>query len=103
MIEPTTEAVADALDRAAVRYLDVVKAALLDEHYLDNEVRIEYLATLPAGMPPDLSALRDPPRDLPVRFDRIVQARRTVRRTSPATSRIFRTQTWAACSSITSR
>ena len=30
-------------DRAARRYLDLLKGALLDEHYLENEVRIEYL------------------------------------------------------------
>jgi cephalosporin hydroxylase len=71
----------DALARATRRYLDVVKAALLDEHYLDNEVRIEYLATLPPGMPPDLAALRDPPRQLPVRFERLSLARHAGRST----------------------
>ena len=48
---------------------------MLDEHYIDNEVRIEYLANLPPGAAPDLMALRDPPRHLPVRFQRLSQAR----------------------------
>ena len=33
----------EALERSASRYLEVVKAALLDEHYLDNELRLEHL------------------------------------------------------------
>jgi cephalosporin hydroxylase len=71
----------DPIQRAANNYLAVVKAALLDEHYLDNEVRIEYLATLSPGTPPDLDGLRDPPRNLPVRFQRLAQARHVGRST----------------------
>jgi cephalosporin hydroxylase len=69
------------IDRGAERYLDVVAAALLDEHYIDNELRIEYLASLPAGTPPDLASLRDPARQLSVRADRLRQARTAGRST----------------------
>lgn len=58
------------------RYLALLKAALLDEHYLENEVRLEYLASLAPGTEPDPGALRDPARTLPVRFDRLADARR---------------------------
>ncbi len=51
------------LDRAATRYLDLLKGALLDEHYLDNELRIEHLVrALDRGRKPDMSVLRDPTR-----------------------------------------
>lgn len=60
----------------AARYLELLKGALLDEHYLDNEVRIEYLSSLPVGIAPDPAVLRDPVRNLPVRYDRLAQARR---------------------------
>jgi cephalosporin hydroxylase len=61
--------------RSAGRYLEVVKAALLDEHHLDNEVRLEYLLSLQGGGTPDLTALRDPARLLPLRFDRVARMR----------------------------
>ena len=57
------------------RYLDLLKGALLDEHYIENEIRIEYLTSLPPGGAVDPSALRDPVRQLPVRYDRLSQAR----------------------------
>src|SRR5262245_16373268 len=51
---------ADALAR---RYLDVVKAALLDDHYLENEARVaDLLERAEGGNPPDRRALRDPNR-----------------------------------------
>jgi cephalosporin hydroxylase len=53
------------------RYLDLLKAALLDEHYLENEVRLEYLLSLVPGTAPDAAVLRDPARTLPLRFDRL--------------------------------
>lgn len=62
--------------RGADRYLEVVKAALLDEHYIDNEARLEYLATQVGSAQPDLTPLRDPARLLPIRFARLVSARR---------------------------
>ena len=52
--------------RAAARYLGVVKSALLDEHYLENEVRIEQLFDAAKnGTRLDAAALRDP-----LRFDK---------------------------------
>ena len=41
----------EQLERAQRRYLDVVKAALLNEHYLDHEVRFEQLAAHVATRP----------------------------------------------------
>ena len=48
--------------RGAARYLDLVKGGVLDEHYLENEVRIELPAAhVPgAGKKPDPLKLRDP-------------------------------------------
>jgi len=52
--------------RAAARYLGVVKSALLNEHYLENEVRIDMLLDAAEnGTRLDPAALRDP-----MRFDR---------------------------------
>jgi cephalosporin hydroxylase len=46
---------------AARRYLDVVKGALLDEHYLENEARLNYLQRCARrGEKPDPLKLRDP-------------------------------------------
>ena len=39
-------------------------------------MRIDYLATLAAGGAGDVSVLRNPVRELPLRFDRLAQARR---------------------------
>ena len=62
--------------RAAARYLGVVKSALLDEHYLENEVRIEQLFdALRDGTPPDAAALRDPMRFDQPRANRIERTR----------------------------
>jgi cephalosporin hydroxylase len=57
------------------RYLDLVKDALLDLHYLENELRIGYLASLPAGADPDAEKLRDPVRAMEIPFKRLSQAR----------------------------
>ncbi|MEQ8841469.1 MAG: CmcI family methyltransferase [Acidimicrobiales bacterium] len=52
--------------RSAARYLGVVKSALLDEHYLENEVRIENLYDAARnGTKLSAAELRDP-----LRFDR---------------------------------
>ena len=56
--------------RGANRYLDLVKAMILDERNLDHELRVSYLLGL-RGAPPDLAALRDPPRTMPVRRERL--------------------------------
>ena len=63
------------IGRGAERYLDVVEAALLDEHYLENELRLEYLGNLLSGGQADLAVLRDPARQLPVRYEWLRQAR----------------------------
>jgi cephalosporin hydroxylase len=63
------------ITRGSDRYLEVVKAALLDEHYIDNEARIEYLAAHLGSAQPDLAPLRDPARLLPIRFRRLATAR----------------------------
>ncbi len=70
-------ALEEKIGRGAARFLGVVKAALLDEHYLDHEVRIAYLARLlgSSETPPDLSPLRDPSRALRADHARIAQAR----------------------------
>ena len=60
---------------APTRYLGTVKAALLDEHYLENELRIEHLRNQLGQPDPDLAPLRDPARLLPVRYQKLVAAR----------------------------
>ena len=48
-------------DRAAARYLQLLKGALSNEHYLEYEVRLEYLAKCIAnGEAPEAKKLRDP-------------------------------------------
>jgi cephalosporin hydroxylase/GT2 family glycosyltransferase len=66
--------VEDQVRRGADRYLDLVKAAILDERNLDQELRVSYLLGL-RGAPPDLAALRDPVRTMPVRRDWLWRAR----------------------------
>ncbi|MFP5256339.1 MAG: CmcI family methyltransferase [Acidimicrobiia bacterium] len=63
------------IERGAERYLAVTKAALLDEHYLDNEVRLEHLGRLLGQERPDLAPLRDPARLLRAQHQRISRAR----------------------------
>jgi cephalosporin hydroxylase len=62
---------------AASRYLDLVKGAVLDEHYLENEVRIQHLVAAVTGAR-ELSrrGLRDPGRYLTEDLRRLEQARR---------------------------
>jgi cephalosporin hydroxylase len=64
----------DEVRRGADRYLAMLKAAVLDERNLDHEVRLHYLLTL-GGAAPDLVALRDPVRSMPVRYRRSLRAR----------------------------
>jgi cephalosporin hydroxylase len=52
-----------SVDRANDRYLDSVKRGLIDEYYLENELRLSILAAhVERGTPPDLNRLRDPSR-----------------------------------------
>ena len=60
--------------RSADRYLELVKALLLDERNLQHELRISYVLGL-QGDPPGPSALRDPVRALRHRYNQLVRAR----------------------------
>lgn len=62
--------------RALNRYLDVVKQALLNEHYLENEARLDHLTRLLAeGGDPDVAALRDPSRNDRPKMNALVRNR----------------------------
>jgi cephalosporin hydroxylase len=64
------------IDRGAERYLDLLKGALLNQHYLENEVRIWYLLHChERGRTPDLTRLRDPARQLRSETRRLEQSR----------------------------
>jgi cephalosporin hydroxylase len=65
----------EQVQRGVRRYLATTKAALLDEHYLENELRLEHLGTQLGAPTPDLAPLRDPARLLSVRFQKLSQAR----------------------------
>jgi cephalosporin hydroxylase len=64
------------LERATRRYLDVVKAALVGEHYLEHEVRLEYLARcITEGRKPEARVVRDPVRHDQESYRRLVRQR----------------------------
>ena len=66
------------LEGTASRYLDLVKGAVLDEHYLENEVRIQHLMAAVAGMKAlSRRGLRDPRRYWPEDLRRLAAARRS--------------------------
>ena len=61
-------------------YLELLKGSLLDEHYLENEMRIKILMdAINAGRQASSRALRDPVRNLRGLWQRIELARRTGR------------------------
>lgn len=61
---------------AAHRYLNLLKGALLNEHYLEQEVRISYLLDCcDKGIPPRVEALRDPNRHMDEEMARLRTAR----------------------------
>jgi len=62
------------VQRGADRYLDLVKAQLIDERNLQHELRVAYALGL-RGAEPDAGALRDPVRALPHRYNQLVRAR----------------------------
>ncbi len=65
------------LDRSAARYLELLKGALLDEHYLDNELRIDLLTTaMERGERPNPEKLRDPMRRMRPELRELEAARR---------------------------
>ena len=71
------------VDRGATRYLALTKSSLLDEQYIDNEVRLSHamrMLTSPARASSDLSVLRDPARQLRAEHQRIQLARQEGRR-----------------------
>jgi cephalosporin hydroxylase len=61
----------------AKRYLDLLKGAVLDEHYLEQELRIEYLMlSLDRNLNPRTENLRDPAREHTEELARLRTARR---------------------------
>jgi cephalosporin hydroxylase len=66
----------DRVARAVDRHLRTVKAALLDEHYLDHEARLaHYHDRTTAGRPVDVRQLRDPSRINPGAYQGLVRQR----------------------------
>lgn len=64
------------LERCAKQYLRLLKGSLLDEHYLENEARLRYLADCVTNSRRPLAAnLRDPMRAMPEEMDRLSNAR----------------------------
>ncbi len=64
------------LEQTARRYLDLLKAAVLDELNLENELRIDYLVgCIERGDLPEPEALRNPRREHRDRFRRLTAAR----------------------------
>ena len=59
------------------RYLELLTTGLLDEQYLENEVRIEHLLRIAGAASPDLAALRDPVRTSSLRYASLLAARRS--------------------------
>jgi cephalosporin hydroxylase len=67
---------ADRVARAACRYLDLLRDALLDEHYLENELRIEHLLeSISAGREADPKKLANPARHMAGALRRVQQER----------------------------
>lgn len=61
-------------------YLDLLGAALRDEHYVENELRVHYLSVCTRkGRTPDMAVLRDPARAMPAEMARLRAARRSGR------------------------
>jgi cephalosporin hydroxylase len=66
----------ERLDRATRRYLDVVKSSLVNEHYLEHEVRLEYMARcLTSRRKPEVNLLRDPNRRFQDAYRRLARNR----------------------------
>jgi cephalosporin hydroxylase len=70
------ELMGDRLVRAARRYLDLLRDALLDVHYLENELRIEHLLeSLAAGREASPKKLANPARHMANTFRDLQQER----------------------------
>jgi cephalosporin hydroxylase/glycosyltransferase involved in cell wall biosynthesis len=66
------------IDRGAERYLDLLEGALLNEHYLENEVRLWYLLNcVELGRTPDLVRLQDPARYMRSEAENLARSRKT--------------------------
>jgi cephalosporin hydroxylase/predicted O-methyltransferase YrrM len=64
-------------ERGARRYVELLKGALLDEHYLENELRVAYLLEcVEAGEAPSLDKLQNPARHMSRRMSSLERARR---------------------------
>jgi cephalosporin hydroxylase len=67
----------DRLRRIGRQYLDLLEAALLNELYLDHELRLSYLVDcLKQGNDPSRSRLGDPVREMQNRWEPLVERRR---------------------------
>jgi cephalosporin hydroxylase len=67
-------------DRSARRYLRLLKGALLDEHYLENEIRLKYLARCAREREHvEADRVRDPVRAQPQVYERLLETRRAGR------------------------
>ncbi len=72
-----SSAASDAAGAAASRYLELLKGALLDEHYLENEIRLKYLAQcVTNGEPAEPDRVRDPVRAQPGAYKQLLRRRR---------------------------
>jgi cephalosporin hydroxylase len=72
------EAVRDRAERAVRRYLDLLRDALLNEHYLENELRIEHLLEcVSTGEDVDYGRLANPVRYMATVLRQRQQERRT--------------------------
>jgi cephalosporin hydroxylase len=70
--------VGDDAERLTRRYLDLLRGALLDEHYLENELRIRHLLEcVEAGRPADPRKLADPARAMAKDLRRLQAERRS--------------------------
>jgi len=68
----------DMVSRAATRYLDLLASALLDELYLDHELRLQYLAScIELGKVPERPKLGDPTREMQLKWEQLVAERRS--------------------------
>jgi cephalosporin hydroxylase len=66
----------ERIAEGARRYLSLLKGALLDEHYLEHEARLDYLAQcIERGQSPDQDRLRDPARHMQKEMRALAAAR----------------------------
>lgn len=75
--------------RAAERYLDLLKGSLLNEHYMEQELRIEFLARcVKQGTPAHHETLRDPMRRMKERARQLRNQRRSGQRGDTSAERV---------------